>query len=136
MWGWGLRTDRVYISLSLNHALPTFYNNNIRHSNVINKYKRAIIVHCMLRCPRGQIQTYCYKLVLYLPGLVMSAEVPRDCLSCHQKAVVSRKRSSTTCSQEHRHPWENCGTYYKQSRKLPYHACHTNFISYQLLPAR
>ena len=26
LWGWGLRTDRVYISLSL--ALPTFFNNN------------------------------------------------------------------------------------------------------------
>ena len=31
LWGWGLRTDRVYITLSLSLALPTFFiddNNN------------------------------------------------------------------------------------------------------------
>ena len=29
--GWGLRTDRVYITLSL--ALPTFFNNNNNNNN-------------------------------------------------------------------------------------------------------
>ena len=32
LWGWGLRTDRVYITLSL--ALPTFFNNNNNNNNI------------------------------------------------------------------------------------------------------
>ena len=42
LWGWGLRTDRVYITLSL--ALPTFFNNN----NIISSIET---VYCItIRC--------------------------------------------------------------------------------------
>ena len=39
LWGWGLRTDRVYITLSLSIAMPTFFNNNNKNNN--NKQERG-----------------------------------------------------------------------------------------------
>ena len=33
LYGWGLRTDRVYITLSLSLALPTSFNNNNNNPN-------------------------------------------------------------------------------------------------------
>ena len=36
LWGWGLLTDRVYITLSLSLALPTFFNNNNNNINLLS----------------------------------------------------------------------------------------------------
>ena len=33
LWGWGLRTDRVYITLSALHCRPLFNNNNNNNNN-------------------------------------------------------------------------------------------------------
>ena len=35
LWGWGLWTDRVYITLSLSLALPTSFNNNNNTNNIV-----------------------------------------------------------------------------------------------------
>ena len=36
LWGWGLRTDRVYITISLSLALPLSINNNINNNIAAN----------------------------------------------------------------------------------------------------
>ena len=77
LWVWGLRTDRVYITLSLSLALPTSFHNNNNNNNNNKERCNSIGLHPLAKCiicllqPEQPNYSLCISRVLLFKYLII-----------------------------------------------------------------